>query len=226
MLVYLTKVENFASCWEFIEMQFTSMNLIIPKGKSGDFSIKHYRVTKQDVKSARIRQIWQHDEILPKVGKVTILAKKTDSSWKDHDVVMSDSEFDKHANQEIVRIANGNVLIAGLGIGMIILPLLKNKYVKKITVIEREQDVINLVYKHIKKHDKSNKLEIIHDDILKVELPKEKKFDVIFFDIWNDVCGDNYQLMKELRKKFRKHRARYCRVQSWQEQETRKLDRE
>jgi hypothetical protein len=204
---------------------FTQMTLVIPKAKSGDFEIKRYKITKQDISVANIRTINHPYEVPPKKGTVTILARISEQSFGD-DVIMSDSEFDKHTNSNILRIAHGNILIAGLGIGMILIPLLKKKDVQTITVIEKEQDVINLVYKHIKKYDKKNKLEVIHDDIFSIELSKERKFDVMYFDIWNNVCGDNYSQMKTLKKKFSKNRAKHCTIVSWEEERTKDLDRD
>jgi len=200
------------------------MTKIIPSGKSGEFSITKQRITKQEVKNARMRQIWHHDEIVPKIGIATVLGQKSNRSWKNQEVIMSDTEFEKYTNENFLRHAHGNILIAGLGIGLIILPLLKDKDVKKITVVEKEQDVINLVYKHIKKLDKKNKMEVIHDDILTLNLPKEKKFDVIYFDIWNNVCGDNYSVMKMLRKRFRKNTVTNGYLRSWEETNTKRQD--
>lgn len=205
--------------------EFTPMHQIIPVKKSGKFGIEHKKITKEDVKSAELRSIFSQSFYPPKVGTATILYKKSDRSYRNHDVIMSDTEYEKITNNYVMRISGGNVLIAGLGIGMILLPMLKKSSVKKIIVVEREKDIINLVYKHIKKFDTENKLELIHDDINNVEFKKGTKFDVIYFDIWNNVCGDNYSEMKNLRKKFRKYRAKDSVVDSWEEEKTKDLDR-
>lgn len=205
---------------------FLPMHKILSEGKSGKYTIKKKRITKQDVKDAEMRSIFNPHFIPPEIGTLMVLGRKSDSSWKTIDVVMSDAEFEKITNRDFMRIATGNILIAGLGIGMILAPLLKDKSVKKITVVEKEKDIIKLIYDKIKKHDKTNKLELIHSDIFDLDLPKEQKFDVIYFDIWDNVCGDNYEQMKNLKKKFRKNRAVGSTVLCWEEETTKDRDRE
>ncbi len=201
---------------------FVPMYKILSVGKTKDFELKKRKITKHDVEVMELRAIFnpQSNIIPPKIGTLMVLSRKSGNSWRD-DCVMSDAEYEKITNRTIVRVARGNVLIAGLGIGMILIPLLKNKDVKKITVIEKEQELIDLISPKIKKHDKKNKLQVIQGDINEIELPKEQKFDVIYFDIWDNVCGDNYQQMKDLKKKFSKNRAKGSTVLCWEEQSTR-----
>ena len=199
---------------------FVPMYKILSEGQTKDFELKKQKITKEDVKTANLRAIFNPQDIPPKIGTLMVLSRKSSSY---NDVVMSDAEFEKITNREIVNVARGNVLIAGLGIGMILIPLLKDKEVKKITVVEKEKDLIDLIFPKIKKHDKSNKLEIIHSDIFDLDLSKEQKFDVIYFDIWDNVCGDFYEQMKNLKKKFRKNRAKGSTMFCWEEQKTRML---
>lgn len=205
--------------------KFTPMHLVIPTGRSGDYRISRKVITNTDIRRANILSMVS-DFYPPKKGIITILSRKSRKSWVNEDCIMSDAEYEKVTNNYIMQIAGGTILIAGLGLGMVILPLLKRSRVRKIIVVEKEQDVINLVYKHIKKFDTSNKLELIHDDIENVEFDKKIKFDVIYFDIWDNVCGDNYAQMKLLRKKFKKNRARPSTVESWEEDRTKRYDRE
>jgi len=202
--------------------EFVPMYKILSEGQTKNFELKKQKITKDDVKLAEMRAIFNPRDIPPKIGTLMVLSRKSSSY---NDCVMSDAEFEKMTNTQIVNVARGNVLIAGLGIGMILIPLLKDKGVKKITVIEKEKDLINLIFSKIKKHDKSNKLEIIHSNIFELELSKEQKFDVIYFDIWDNVCGDNYQQMKDLKKKFKKNRAKESIMMCWQEGSTRSQDR-
>jgi len=207
--------------------QFVPMYKILSVGQTKDFELKKRKITKHDVEVMELRAIFnpQSNIIPPKIGTLMVLSRKSGNSWRD-DCVMSDAEYEKITNREILNVARGNVLIAGLGIGMILIPLLKDKEIKKITVVEKEKDLIDLIFSKVKKHDKANKLEIIHSDIFELDLPKEQKFDVIYFDIWDNVCGDNYQQMKDLKKKFSKNRAKGSTVLCWEEKHTRKLDHE
>lgn len=201
--------------------EFIPMHKILSEGRRGNFELKKHRITKEDVRLAEMRAVFNPRNTPPTIGTLMVLSRKSDKSWKDRECMMSDAEFEKQTNRRILYHARGKILIAGLGIGMILIPLLKNKSVEKITVVEKEKDVIDLVFPKIKKHDSSNKLELIQSDIFQLDLPKEQKFDVIYFDIWDNVCGDNYEQMKNLKSKFRKNRAKGSIVLCWEEDSTR-----
>jgi phospholipid N-methyltransferase len=51
----------------------------------------------------------------------------------------------KTINKEKVKKANGNVLIGGLGLGLVIHNILNKQEVKSITIIEINKDLIELV---------------------------------------------------------------------------------
>jgi hypothetical protein len=63
---------------------------------------------------------------------------------KGEGVMMSDTPMERNTNYHILDKANGDVLIFGLGIGLIILPLLRKENVKSITVVELYQDLIDV----------------------------------------------------------------------------------
>lgn len=66
-----------------------------------------------------------------------------------------------NAMQEHAGHYSGHVLCAGLGLGLIVHALWGNRRVKQITVIEREQDVINLVGPQL---PRDNRIQILHGD--------------------------------------------------------------
>ena len=68
-----------------------------------------------------------------------------------NDVIMSDTDMEKTTNREVMARAHGKVLIGGLGIGLIIAPMLDFKEVERIMVIEKNQEVIDMVLPHLKK---------------------------------------------------------------------------
>ena len=53
-----------------------------------------------------------------------------------------------------------------------------------VTFLEKEKEIINILYKNIKNLTIENKYEIIERDILKIDMSKlaEKKFDLLFLD--------------------------------------------
>jgi len=117
--------------------------------------------------------------------------------------VMSDTDMEKRINRDFIRNANGDVFIAGLGIGLIVLPIQDKEEVKSITILEKYPEVIELVGKQLPLNSKVN---IIQGDVFEYEFPKGTKFDTIYFDIWNYVNSDVYKEMQILRKKYRKYK--------------------
>lgn len=57
-------------------------------------------------------------------------------------LVMSDTRMEHTTNWEVVHEAKGHVLIAGLGLGMILHPILAKEEVLSVTVVEKYADVI------------------------------------------------------------------------------------
>ena len=134
--------------------------------------------------------------------------------WVDGVLMMYDTHMERYTNQFFIDNAHGDVMIAGLGVGLI-LNALENKVqsgeVNSITVYEKYQDVIDLVlpkYKHLP-------IKVICQDILEYRPPKEETYDTIYFDIWPRINKSNLQQIKILhnRWKFRKRENGY--MDSW-----------
>jgi spermidine synthase len=115
-------------------------------------------------------------------------------------LMMSDTHHEKMTNYEIVHRAYGRVLIAGLGIGMILVPILQKDEVTHVTVLEKEQGVIDLVGPKFQ----NPKLEIIHADVFDWQPPKDQKWNVIYFDIWGHTSSDDLKEMAQLKRKYAK----------------------
>ena len=125
-----------------------------------------------------------------------------DENEKFNRCIMSNTPMEEYTNREFVEKAHGDILIAGLGIGMIILPLQDKEAVKSITIIEKSKDIIDMITSQIKFH---NNVSIINDDIFNYK-PTNRKYDCIYIDIWNYVNSDVYnEEMKPLKNKYRKY---------------------
>jgi hypothetical protein len=120
-------------------------------------------------------------------------------------IMMSDTPMERNTNLDFIQKANGDVIIFGLGLGLVILPLLKKENVKSILVVELYQDLIDLVEPILKKQDTENKLSVIQGDCFEIHktIPKNKKFDSVYGDIWINICTDNYDGMKNLTKNWK-----------------------
>ena len=94
-------------------------------------------------------------------------------------VIMADNELEYHTHQHFLPNAHGHILSAGLGLGMIHAPLIENEKFKSITIIEKSQEVIDLVWDHCPKDERFT---IVHSDIYDYE--PTQKFDIGWFDSW------------------------------------------
>ena len=69
--------------------------------------------------------------------------------------VMSDTNMEQRTNLRFCLKAYGDIIIGGLGIGMIIMAIQDKPEVKSITVIEKNQEVIDLVASQLDFNKKS-----------------------------------------------------------------------
>jgi len=96
---------------------------------------------------------------------------------KDGRLLMSDSPQEMFLQKDAYDKAHGKVLTSGLGIGMFTMMAAKKGNVDKVTVVEIEPDVIDLVpITH-------PKVEIINDDIWSYLRTTDETFDFIYIDI-------------------------------------------
>ncbi len=124
---------------------------------------------------------------------------------------MTDAEFECRTNIDMLHTAHGDVLIAGLGLGLILKPLLDKDSVKSVTVLERSPDVIALVGPLYQ----NEKLTIVEADAFQWSPPK-KAFDFIYFDIWANVPNsDDKPQIQALKKRYRSALKKGGRTAAW-----------
>lgn len=106
-------------------------------------------------------------------------------------IVMVDDPLHWIGMKELAQHSTGKILVAGLGLGLIIHHLIKNKKVESIDVVEVNQDVINLVSPLLPK-DKG--IKIINGNFFK-EPFRKREYDTIILDLWVgeyghfEICG-------------------------------------
>lgn len=92
-------------------------------------------------------------------------------------VVMSDSQHEQRLNRRIIEGAHGDMLLLGYGLGFIIQLLMINPAVTSITIIEKQQEVLDLVASQLMLNEK---VRVVLADAL--EWMPDMQFDVIYDD--------------------------------------------
>jgi hypothetical protein len=190
---------------------FKPMSQIVPEGVEGHCSISHFGISKVESNFTAIRSAVRSSslEYVPEgvYCRLTV----------GHTLMMTDTHMEQNSNYSVVRQAKGSVLIAGLGIGMVLLPILEKPEVTSVMVIEKYAEVVKLVEPHIRAAagENASKLKVIVADIMEWQPPKGEKWDTIYFDIWPDICTDNLKDMEILHRRFAKRKAPGGWMDSW-----------
>jgi hypothetical protein len=132
---------------------------------------------------------------------------------------MSDTRMEYITNMEIISAATGDVLLFGLGLGLIVAEILPNLDVTTLTVVELSQDLIDMISPYFD----DPRLEIVQGDAWTWEPPPGYRYDTIHFDIWNTISTDNLAEMSKLKKRARKWYRKGCYCRCWTEDLLRRL---
>jgi len=200
-------------------MNHEQYKVTVPEGQKGIYKIERFEIDEKGASLWNVRALINKTGREVKVGTYTRLVR-TGSVF--NNTVMSDtpSEIDDH--WEVIRMAKGHVLIHGLGIGAILQACLRKEQVTHCTVIEKALEVIELVAPHYQNMFPKEKLTIIHDDALLYKPPRGIKYGAVWSDIWDNICADNWETMKLLKKKYA-NRSKYRWHGCWCEDEVRNL---
>lgn len=172
--------------------QFKPHLVDIPEGVSGPWKVEKFQV-KADMQAMRL--FFDGRGVPP--GQYTRLSSKENPAW----MTDTPAEFND-AGGFIFRAGNikdCNVLISGLGLGMVVKALLRKDTIKSITVIELEADVIKLVAPHYP----DPRLRVINADAWEWE--PDMKFDIAWHDIWGDISSDDLPEMAAMKRRYQRH---------------------
>ena len=118
------------------------------------------------------------------IGRFEIVKDNGNTSLVEHSdslvIWMSMDENEWHLYQKLRKFAYGKVLIAGLGLGFDLLNVADKNSVDEIIVVEKQQEVIDLVWPYIS----HRKTILVHQDILDYLQSIDEKFNIIYFDIF------------------------------------------
>ncbi len=162
--------------------EYTDVIATVPPGVLGEAQVLHDEPSPIE----RMRSAWKGMS-LSRDKYARLIVGRT--------LMMTDAEFERRSNRFLFTHAKGDCLVAGLGLGLILHPLLAQ--CNSVTVVEKSADVIGLV------GPRYPQCTLIRADIL--EWLPARKYDTIYFDIWPDVCGDDLAEATKLHRRFRKY---------------------
>lgn len=175
---------------------FPPMVRVVKPRTVGEAAVDHFTISRGEAglyNLGSFRTPWLHvspgDYARLKIGGVT---------------VMSDTTMERRSNLGFATRAHGDVLVGGLGLGMVLVPVLRKEEVSTVTVVERSADVIAAVEDQVRQFvgwRAARKLTVVCSDV--DDYQPSGKFDVIYFDIWHDICGDNLPHVARLHQRFK-----------------------
>jgi hypothetical protein len=172
----------------------------LPEGEQGTAKITRFCVNEDQVKIDYVQNLFNSDG--RRCHPLKPDTEYTRLSIEGHGLVMSDTPQEVWEHSTAMHHGQGRVLVHGLGIAMVTAALLRKEAVEHITVVEINQDVIDLVAPHLVKEFGGDRLEIIHDNALTWK-PKPKTYwDFIWHDIWPSITADNLPDMIKLHRRF------------------------
>lgn len=196
---------------------FPRMADLIPEGRVRGAVIEHRVITEDDSRLSLVRAVvtGRRDEYTSP-GTICVLTV-------DNVLMMSDSDMERRSNTPFIRAARGDVLIGGLGMGMVVSALMRKPGVRSITVIERSRAVFKLIVPALNAAlptgpplGTAPRLIVSIGDVFtwsparlrsirtKGAPAPARTFDTIYMDIWPHRCPDNLLEMEVLHARYRR----------------------
>jgi len=162
----------------------------IPEGSMGRWRVERYTLSKEQAALENIRAPSRY--IRP--GTYTRL-------MVGDTLMMSDTPAEMRDHYEAKRQATGDVLIHGLGLGIVAQMCLDKDEVKHVTIIEIAPEVIELVAPTLS-GAYGERLEIVCADALTWKPPRGKRYNCVWHDIWPYITPDNLPDMHLLHRRY------------------------
>lgn len=210
---------------------YEPMANLVPEAECGGFAVEHFELDARDVMNALIRDAAngrsENIDLVP--GRHARLSNRRDGF-----LGMSDTPMERRTNLPFVARAlqvGGDVLVAGLGLGMVLVPLLRSEAVASVTVLEREPEVVSLVEPALRSLPRAEPgaepgiggLRVVVADAHEWRPPSGAAYSAIYADLWPDICADNLEEMDAFRIRYEPYLAPGCPRQAlscWREGET------
>jgi hypothetical protein len=169
----------------------------VPDGVSNNWRVETFVVSESDEKWGMMRAVVSSDR-----GRY--VPAGTYKALKERGaIIMSNTPDEIRDLCHFLYRAQGKVLINGLGLGVALKAIL-NKVtesgepaVELVHVVEKSEDVLKLVRPT---YESDKRVSFIHADAL--EYRTALKFDVVWHDIFDNICADNLPIMHRLHRKY------------------------
>lgn len=193
------------------------MKVDIPEGSSGRWRVERFTVDSGAARVEALRAAFHGGRGVPAGSYTRLLCNGH--------VVMSDTPDEVADHRKPIEKAQGLCLVHGLGLGMVVAAMLEKDDVRHVTVVEKSEDVIHLVAPHLAErygggHSaqpeifygnqeavQTERLTVVQGDAFTWKPPKGCCWDVVWHDIWPDLCVDNLPEMKKLHRRFGRRSA-------------------
>jgi spermidine synthase len=166
----------------------------IPNGKSGPWEVSEFEITEEGASLHNIRCYFQVG-----MGRRTVVPGVYKKLTVNKHLVMSNTRAEISDHAYFVWEARGDVLVNGLGLGVVLSMLLNKDSIESATVIEIAGDVISLVAPYFQE---DSRVQIIHDDALTWKPPKNTRYNAVWHDIWDSISADNLSQMHKLHRRY------------------------
>lgn len=168
------------------------IEISVPNGISGVWKVEGFTISKRDAEFANIRSIFQN-------GRGSLSPGDYKKLTRNGKIIMSNTPDEIKDFSHFIYRAKGDVLINGLGLGILVEALLKKENIWSITVIEKSKDVIKLSGPT---YLKDKRVTIINADAFDYKSPLGIRYNYVWHDIWDNITSDNLPEMHRLHRKY------------------------
>jgi hypothetical protein len=176
-----------------------------PIKKQGSAEIVLYEVTRHDIEWGAIRAKSHTERQLAYTPPGKYVKLEIDGA-----LMMSSTNMEFITNLPFLDHVKGDVLIGGLGLGLILEELRGREDVRSVTVIEKNPDVIALVAPTVRLDAK-----IVEGDVFKWQPGEFEFFDTIYMDIWENSTKEEDPEIKRLKVRYKKWLRKGGAIGAW-----------
>jgi hypothetical protein len=194
----------------------------LPASSGGGWVVEKVDVTPEEEQKSRIRAAASRDlRRVVTAGRYTRLwrvlpdrvararARGFEERLEDcAELWMSDTPSERRDCCELFARAAGHVLVHGLGLGMLVRPLLSMPKVERLTVVEIDGGLVDLVAPYYAERW-GDRFEVVCGDALTWTPPRGARYGAVWHDIWKTISPANLPEMHRLHRRF----GRLC---AWQ----------